>query len=180
MSVFKNILYSKEEIENKVLSLSKKIEIDYSSSTNPPVFIGVLKGCLPFLSDLTKNINLDIILEYIEASSWEGGTESTGSVKITKELSTDLTGKDILIVEDIIDSGITLEKIVDYLNEKSPKSIKIITLMDKPSGRVSNVNINVDYFGFTVPDEFLVGYGLDYKGLYRNIPAIGVLKDELI
>lgn len=177
---FKEILFSEEEIQLKVEEMAKKISNDYRNCKEPIVMIGVLKGCLPFFSDLVKKIDIDIRIDYIEASSWNGGLESSGNVKVTKEINTNLEGKNIIIVEDIIDSGITLEKILDFIRDQNPNSMSIATLLDKPSGRDKSIDIKVDYSGFIVPDAFLIGYGLDYKEIYRNVPYVGIIKPEYI
>lgn len=178
--IFKEVLFTSDQIQTRISELAKDIEIKFSNTEQPPVFVGVLKGCLPFYSDLVTKINLDMVVEYIEASSWNGGTESSGEVIIKREIDYDISNRDVVICEDIIDSGITLEKIINYVKTLNPKSITIVTLLDKPSGRNGEVTLNVDFNGFIVPDAFLVGYGLDYKELYRNVKEIGIIKDELI
>lgn len=178
--IFKEVLFTSEQIQTRIKELAKQIENDFANINKPPVFVGVLKGCLPFYSDLVTNINLDLVVDYIEASSWNGGTQSTGNVIIKRKLDFDIVNRDIVIVEDIIDSGITLVEIVKYIKTLNPKSIKIVTLLDKPSGRKENLDLVVDYNGFIVPDAFLIGYGLDYKDIYRNVKEIGIIKDELI
>lgn len=178
--IFKEVLYTNEQIQEKIYQIAKKLENDLQNCSQPPVFVGVLKGCLPFYSDLIVNINLDIIVEYIEASSWNGGTSSTGEVIIKRNIEYDITNRDVIVVEDIIDSGITLDKILKQIQKSNPKSIKVVTLLDKPSNRNKNIDIVADYNGFIVPDAFLVGYGLDYKELYRNVKEIGIIKDNLI
>lgn len=178
--IFKEVLFTSEQIQNRISELALQIENDYKHSNQPPVFIGVLKGCLPFYSDLVTKINLDIVVDYVEASSWNGGTESTGIVNMKRGVDFNIEGRDVVIVEDIIDSGITLVEIIKYIKTLNPNSIKIVTLLDKPSGRKENLDLVVDYNGFIVPDAFLIGYGLDYKDIYRNVREIGIIKDELI
>lgn len=177
---FKEVLFTSEQIQSRISELAIDIKKDYENCEKEPVFVGVLKGCLPFYSDLITKIDMDMVVEYIEASSWNGGTESTGMVTIKRGIEYDIENRDVLIVEDIIDSGITLVKIIEYIKTLNPKSIKVVTLLDKPSGRDENVNLVVDYNGFIVPDAFLIGYGLDYKEIYRNVNEIGIIKDELI
>jgi len=142
-----------------------------------PLAIGILKGAMPFMSDLMKRVDAYIEMDYMDVSSYGNATVSSGEVKIVKDLNTSVEGRDILIIEDIIDSGMTLSYLVDLLKYRKAKSIKIVTLLDKPSGR--KVDLEADYVGFEVPDAFVVGYGLDYAEKYRNLPYVGVLKKEV-
>lgn len=169
------VLISEEELRAKVTQLGIQITADYAGKS--PVFIGVLKGCFVFMADLLRHVDLYCDLDFMAVSSYGSGTSSTGAVKINKDLSRDIEGRDVIIVEDILDSGVTLNYLCGYLERRNPASIKIVTLMDKPARR--RADIKADYFGFNVPDEFVVGYGLDYDERYRNLPYIGVLKPEV-
>ncbi len=170
----KKILLSSEEIASICKKLGKQIEDDYKDKK--PIVVGLLRGCLPFMSDLVKCINAYIYLDYMSVSSYEG-TSSTGVIKVNKDVSTDVTGRDVIVVDDIIDTGHTLEYVTKYFLNKGAKSVKTCCLLDKPEGR--KVNFNADYVGHIVPNEFVVGYGLDYDGLYRNLDFVGVLKPEI-
>lgn len=169
------VLVSAEELEAKVTELGERITADYEGKD--VFFLGVLKGSFMFMSDLLKHVDLHCEMDFMAVSSYGSGTSTTGAVKITKDLNRDIHGKDVIIVEDILDSGVTLSYLKGYLANRQPASIKIVTLLDKPARR--KADIKADYFGFTVPDEFVVGYGLDYAEVYRNLPYIGVLKPEI-
>ena len=168
-----NTLISQEEIETKVIELAKKIEMDYKNQE--VLIVGVLKGAFVFVSDLVRNINLDLSLDFIAVSSYGMSTESSGVVKINKDIEMDLTGKNVIIVEDIIDTGLTLKYIKEYLSGKNAKSVRICTLLDKPSRR--KCNVDVDYVGFEIEDLFIVGYGIDCKEKYRNLPYIAYIQE---
>ncbi len=174
-SRIKEVIYTKKEIEDKIAELSDWVNETYKD-TNELVLIGLLKGSIPFLSRLMMGITVDMSIDFMTVSTYDGATESSGNVKIVMDLKRDIEGKDVLIAEDIIDSGKTLEKVKEQLLKRNPKSLKIITLMDKPSGRV--VKLHADKVGLEVPDEFLVGYGLDVKEKMRNIPYIGIFDKE--
>lgn len=169
------VLLSKEEIAERVKFLGETITADYEGQE--VFFLGVLKGCFVFMADLLRNVDLKCDMDFMAVSSYGSGTTTTGAVKITKDLNKDIEGKHLIIVEDILDSGVTLSYLKGYLSARKPASIKIVTLLDKPERR--KADIKADYFGFTVPDEFVVGYGLDYAEKYRNLPYIGVLKPEV-
>lgn len=169
------VLVSENEIENIVNSLANQIKKDYNDKDF--VMVGLLKGSMVFMADLMRKVDLDFAIDFIVASSYGSGTESTGRVNILKDMSMAVEGKDILIVEDIVDSGNTLEFISKYLYAKKANSVKICTLFDKPDRRTADVT--VDYAGMKVPDEFIVGYGLDYDEKYRNLPYIGILKPSV-
>ncbi|WP_027121171.1 hypoxanthine phosphoribosyltransferase [Mycoplasma leonicaptivi] len=171
------ILYSQEFLEQKILECAKWINTNYKDSQNL-VLVGLLKGAIPFLAQLIKSVEVDHSIDFITASSYDGGHSSTGSVKIIMDLSKDIKCKDVLIIEDIIDSGITLSKIKQILENREPKSLKIVTLMDKPHNRKSN--LVADYSCFEVEDEFLVGFGLDYKEELRNLPYIGIFNKKYL
>lgn len=168
-------LYSKEEIAIKTAELGKAISADYGDIT--PLVIGILKGAIPFMADLIREIDIHVEMDFMDVSSYGEALVSSGEVKIIKDLDTNVAGRDILIVEDIIDSGQTLRYLVDLFKYRQAKSVKIVTLLDKPEGRV--VDLKPDYFGYNVPNEFVVGMGLDYKERYRNLPFVGVLKPEI-
>lgn len=166
-------MLSEEEIKAKVAELGKKIEEDFEGQDL--LVVGILKGASVFVSDLIRNINLDVNIDFMSVSSYGNSTESSGSVKILKDLDVDIKGKNVLIVEDIIDSGLTLSNLTRELSARDPKSLKICTLLDKPQRR--KVDIPVDYVGFVIEDKFIVGYGIDYAEKYRNLPYIGVVED---
>nr|WP_245641261.1 hypoxanthine phosphoribosyltransferase [Thermovenabulum gondwanense] len=177
MEDIKEILISEEEIKAKLKELGEKITRDYRDSDNI-LLVGVLKGAIIFIADLIRHIDLPLEVDFMAVSSYGASTESSGVVRILKDLEQNIQGKNILIVEDIIDSGLTLSYLYNLLKSRNPADIKICTLLDKPSRR--KVNIKVDYLGFEIPDYFVVGYGLDYNEKYRNLPFIGVLKPEAI
>ncbi len=169
-----SILISAEEIEAKVAEVGRRITEDFRDKD--PIFVGVLKGCFIFMADLMRHVDINCSMDFMAVSSYSG-TSSTGAVKINKDLSEDIEGRHVIIVEDILDSGVTLHYLKGYLMNRRPASITIVTLMDKPARRKSNVY--ADYSCFEVPDAFVVGYGLDYNEHYRNLPYIGVLKPEI-
>lgn len=168
------ILISEEEIQQKVSEMGKKISDDFRDKD--PLFVGVLKGCFIFMADLMRYVDIRCSMDFMAVSSYSG-TSSTGAVKINKDLSEDIEGRHIIIVEDILDSGVTLSYLKQYLMVRKPASISIATLMDKPARR--KADIYADYSCFEIPDAFVVGYGLDYNERYRNLPYIGVLKPEI-
>ena len=170
----KKVSFSKEQIEEMVTRLGKQISEDYRGKN--PIFIGLLKGCNPFMMDLLKHVDIHCSLDYMDVSSYNG-RQSTGNIKILYDAQCDVQGKDIIIVDDILDTGRTLEKVVALIKHRGAKSIKLCVLLDKPEGR--KTNIEADYVGGLVPNEFVVGYGLDYNETYRNLPYIGVLKEEI-
>ena len=166
------VLFSQEDIARRVAEMGTELAERFQGKK--PLFLGVLKGCFVFMSDLIRSCPLKSDLEFIAVSSYGNATSSSGRVQITHDLQQDITGREIVIVEDILDSGNTLAFLKSYLMAKGAKSISIVTLLDKPSRREKAVE--ADLSGFVVPDEFVVGYGLDYAQLYRNLPYIGVLK----
>lgn len=168
------VLISEEELQAAVKKIGEQISKDFEGKN--PVFIGVLKGCWIFMADLMRYVSINCTVDFMSVSSYSG-TNSTGTVKITKDLNESIEGRHIIIVEDILDSGVTLNYLKNYLMLRNPASITIATLMDKPSRRKTDVY--ADYSCFEVPDAFVVGYGLDYNELYRNLPYIGVLKPEI-
>ncbi len=162
-------MISETEIAKKVEEIAKQIENDYKGE--PLLVVGILKGASVFVSDLIRKINLDVNIDFMSVSSYGNSTESSGTVKILKDLDIDIAGKNVLIVEDIIDSGLTLSNLVKELQIRNPKSLKLCTLLDKPERRKTNVH--VDYVGFVIEDKFIVGYGIDWAENYRNLPYIG-------
>ncbi|MFL2133839.1 hypoxanthine phosphoribosyltransferase [Desemzia sp. FAM 24101] len=169
------ILVTEAEIQKRTRELGKELSAEYEGKD--PLVVGILKGAVPFLSDLTKAMDTYLEMDFMDVSSYGNAMVSSGEVKILKDLDTNVEGRNILIVEDIIDSGRTLSYIIDMFKYRKAKSIKIVTLLDKPEGRV--VPLEADYVGFLVPNEFVVGYGLDFIEHYRNLPYIGVLKPKI-
>lgn len=169
-SKVKKILITEEQIQARVKELGKQITEDYKDKKL--VMVSVLKGSVIFISDLMRAVKTHMQIDFMSVSSYRGGTKSTGVVKILKDLDMDIAGYDVLIVEDILDSGLTLSYIRELLLKRNPRSIRIATLLDKAEKR--NIDIEADYVGFDLPDEFVIGYGLDYSEQYRNLPYIGV------
>lgn len=167
------VMISEEQLASKVEELAKQIEKDYEGQEL--LVVGILKGASVFVSDLIRKINLDVNIDFMSVSSYGNSTESSGVVKILKDLDVNIEGKNVLIVEDIIDSGLTLSNLVAALETRNPKSLKICTLLDKPQRRAAN--IPVDYVGFVIEDKFIVGYGIDYAEKYRNLPYIGIVEE---
>ena len=170
-----SILLSEEQFHTRVRELGAEISRDYAGKE--PLFVGVLKGCFIFMADLFREVTIHGSVDFMAVSSYGNGTSTTGAVKINKDLSQDIENRDVIIVEDILDSGITLSYLTKYLQNRKPSSICIATLLDKPARR--RADVQAKYVGFTVPDAFVVGYGLDYADKYRNLPFIGVLKPEV-
>src|SRR3954451_14496092 len=170
------VLVTEDQIQAKVRELGARLTTDYAGQ--PLTLVSVLKGALPFMADLMRAIDMPVQIDLMEVSSYGGtATESSGLVRIIKDLSSSIAGRDVLIVEDIIDTGLTLNYLQRYLRGKNPRSLRICALLDKPARRL--VDIPIDYLGFTIPDQFVVGYGLDYGEFYRNLPFIGVLRPEV-
>ena len=170
------VLIPSEQIQAKVAELGARVSADYAE--REVTLVSVLKGSLPFMADLMRHIRVPLTIDLMEVSSYGGATtETTGLVRILKDLSSSIEARDVLIVEDIIDTGLTLNYLIRYLNGKNPSSLRICTLLDKPARRL--VEIPIDYLGFTIPDRFVAGYGLDYGERYRNLPFIGVLRPEV-
>ncbi|MGB3905403.1 MAG: hypoxanthine phosphoribosyltransferase [Anaerolineae bacterium] len=169
------VLITGEEIREKTAELARQITADYKDKD--PLLICILKGGLMFLADLTRQIHLPLEIDFMAVSSYGDATESSGVVRILMDLERNIQGRHVLIVEDIIDTGRTLNYIIHNLRTRGPASIKICTLLNKPARRV--LDIPLDYVGFVIPDRFVVGYGLDYGEIYRNLPFVGVLKPEL-
>ena len=171
----KEILLTEEQITNKVKEIGKAISEDYKGKDL--IIVGILKGSVIFASELIKNISIPCEIDFMAVSSYGNSTETSGVVRILKDLDHGIEGKDSIIVEDIIDSGVTLDYLLKYLKARKANSIEIVTLLTKPSRRM--VDLDVKYCGFEVPDQFLVGYGLDYAERYRNLPYVGILKEEV-
>ncbi len=174
-SNIKEILISENMIKGKTKELGEALSKEYKGRT--PLMIGILKGAILFMSDLIRNMDINVEIDFMAVSSYGASTQSSGVVRILKDLDSTIENKDVIIVEDIIDSGLTLSYLMDLFKRRNVNSIKVVTLLDKPHNRT--VDFKPDYIGFTVPDKFVVGYGLDYKELYRNLPYVGVLKSEV-
>ena len=170
----KEVLVSKEALAARIEELGEQISADYAGESI--LMVGVLRGAVIFMADLARAISRPVTIDFIAVSSYGASTHSSGVVRIIKDLDEDVTGRHLLIVEDIIDSGLTLKYLYDNLKSRNPASVRICTLLNKPSRR--KVDVPVDYNGFTIPDEFVVGYGLDFAEKYRNLPFVGVLKPE--
>ncbi|MBR6114833.1 MAG: hypoxanthine phosphoribosyltransferase [Oscillospiraceae bacterium] len=175
MNDLQNILYSEEDIRRRVRELGAEISRDYAG--REPLFVGVLKGCFMFMADLMREVTIPCGVDFMVVSSYGSSTKTSGAVEIIKDLSQDVTGRDLIIVEDILDTGVTLNYLTGYLKNRHPASVSIVTLLDKPERR--RADVQAKYIGYVVPDEFVVGYGLDYAEKYRNLPCIGVLKPEI-
>ncbi len=174
--VIDQVLIDEESLNKRIKKLANQLN-EYYEDKNELVLVGILKGSIMFMAQLAKSIKINCTLEFMDVSSYGDGTESSGNVKIIKDLDTDISGKEVLIVEDIIDTGRTLDALRHSLIKRGANSVKIITLLDKPERRV--IEIKPDWTGFKIPNEFVVGYGLDYQQKYRNLPFIGVLKREV-
>ena len=164
------VLLSHDQIQARVLEMGRQISADYSG--REPHLVGVLKGACPFMTDLAQAIDLPLTLDYIAVSSYGAATKSSGEVQLVKDLDQSLDGKDVIVVEDIVDTGLTLNYLTNLLRNRGPKTVKVAALLSKPSRRL--VQIHVDYVGFTIEDHFVVGYGLDYNEKYRNLSDIVV------
>lgn len=171
----KKVMISHDEIVDAAKKLGAQLTKDYQDKT--PILVGVLKGSVPFMAELIKHIDTHVELDFMVVSSYHGGTSSSGVINIKKDVDQDVSGRHVLFIEDIIDTGQTLKSLRDMFKDRNVASVKIATLLDKPEGRV--VEIEADYTCFTIPNEFVVGYGLDYNENYRNIPYVGVLKEEV-
>lgn len=169
------ILYTKEEIAEVVARLGAELAAEYHDKN--PLVVGVLRGSAPFMMDLVRAMDCYLEIDFMDVSSYGEALESSGNVRIVKDLDTDVRGRHVLLVEDIVDSGRTLEKLLELFAARRAASVKVCTLLDKPERRA--VDVAADYVGITVPNEFVVGYGLDYRQQYRNLPYVGVLKPEV-
>ncbi len=170
---FSEVLISREQLQTRVEELGRQISEDYKGEEL--FLIGILKGSVPFMADLMRAISLDVEMDFMSVSSYGSGTTTSGVVRILKDLDSDIAGRNVLIVEDIIDSGLTLAYLKEYLAKRNPKSLKIVTMLSKPARR--KADIEADYTGFVVEDRFIVGYGLDIDQKYRNLPYISWIKD---
>ena len=169
------ILLDSQAITNRVAELGAQISSDFAD--RDPVLVSVLKGSIIFLADLMRAMQLPTSIDLMEVSSYGAGTESSGQVRIIKDLSNPIQGRHVIVVEDIIDTGLTLNYLLHYLADKRPASVSIVCLLDKPARRLAEIPI--DYVGFTIPDRFVIGYGLDFDERYRNLPYVGVLKPSV-
>ena len=169
------ILFTQEQVAGRIRELAQQISRDYAGKA--PLVVGILRGSFIFMADLVRQLALPVNLDFMSVSSYGAGTVSSGQVNIHLDLQEDIAGRDVLLVEDILDTGNTLSKLVAELQQRRPASLKLCVLLDKPDRRTRP--IQADYVGFTIPNEFVVGYGLDYNEQYRNLPFIGVLKPEV-
>jgi hypoxanthine phosphoribosyltransferase len=174
-NAIEKILFSEEELSAKVKFLADSISKDYPGGDK--IFIGVLKGSVMFVADLMRSMKTNVTMDFMSVSSYGTSSESSGIVRILKDLDFDIENKDVFIIEDIIDTGNTLKYLYEYLKARHPRVLKIVCLLDKPERRTSD--IKADYIGFSIPDAFVVGYGLDYAEKFRNLPYIGILKEEV-
>ena len=168
-----NVMITQEQISKRAAEIAREIEKDFCGQQI--VLVGILRGAVMWMVDIMKNVDLDMVIDFMSVSSYGSSTKSSGIVKINKDLDTDIEGKNVIIIEDIVDSGTTLNYLKGYFENRDAKTVKICTLLDKPEGR--RVEIDVDYIGFTVDDRFIVGYGLDYDQKYRNLPNISYLEE---
>lgn len=169
-------IIGEQQIKERVMTLAERISGEYEEAGQAPLLIGVLKGSWIFMADLVRYITIPIKVDFLQVSSYGKATESSGIVKIITDLKCSIEGQDVILVEDIVDTGLTLKYIMDYLALRRPKSIKLCSLLDKPERH--QIEFPIDYLGFTVPNKFVVGYGIDYQELYRNLPYIAYLEDE--
>lgn len=174
-SDIEEVLYSEEQIQAKVRELGEELSKDFAGRN--PLVICVLKGAFIFMADLVKHITVPLEVDFMAVSSYGASTKSSGVVKIIKDLDVPVEGRNILIIEDIIDSGLTLSYLIDVLERRNAQSVTVVALFDKPDHRT--VDLEPDYKGFTIPDAFVVGYGLDYAEKYRNLPFVGILKEQV-
>lgn len=169
------VLYSEEEIQNTIAKLADQLSAEYKDKD--PLILCVLTGAVLFTVDLIEKMDIMAQMDFIDVSTYFGGTATTGELKLIHDMTKDVKGRNVLITEDIVDSGRTLQYLVNLLKKRGAKSVKTVSLLNKPEGR--EFDVNVEYYGFKVPNEFLVGYGLDYKGYYRNLPYVGILKPSV-
>ncbi len=171
----KEVLISEQQLQERIMELAEQLNADLVDKD--PIFIGVMKGVVMFFGDMVKRITVPCQIDFMWISSYEG-TESTGNMVVKKDISSDIKGRNVVILEDIFDTGNSLDFTYHYLLSKEPASIKICTLLDKPARRKEGITLQADYTGFVIPNEFVIGYGLDYNEYYRNLPYIGILKPE--
>jgi hypoxanthine phosphoribosyltransferase len=170
-----SVLFDEYKIQARTREIGLKISSEYKGKD--PIFIGILKGGFVFLADLLRNITIPVEVDFLAISSYGSGTQSSGVVKIKKDIDIDISGRDVIIVEDIVDSGLSLQYIKEYIQKHNPASVKVCVLLDKP--KAHKIEVSFDYVGFEIGNEFVVGYGLDYNEHYRNLPYIGILKEEI-
>lgn len=170
------VLLSQEQIAARIAQLGRELATDYADKT--PIFVGVLKGAVVFFADLLRAFNAPCQADFLWISSYRG-THSTGTIEVRQDVASDLTGRHVVIVEDILDTGRSLDFACRHLRAKGAASVKVCTLLDKPDGRLPDIPLQADYVGFSIPNAFVVGYGLDYDELYRNLPYVGILKPEV-
>lgn len=171
----KEVLFSEEQLQSKMKELGAAITADYAGKDL--LLVSILKGSIMVMADLMRAVDLPLEIDFMNVSSYGAGTETKGAVKILKDLDVDIKGKHVLIVEDILDSGVTLHNLINLLKQREPASVEICTLFSKPSRR--QIEVETKYLGYEIPDAFIVGYGLDYDERYRNLPYVGVLKEEI-
>ena len=169
------VLLSPDALQARVAELGRQLSADYAG--RDPVLVSVLKGSIVFLADLIRGMEIPLSLDLMEVSSYGAGTETSGQVRILKDLSRSIEGREVIVVEDIIDTGLTLNYLLRYLGERNPATLRVCCLLDKPARRLAEIEI--DYRGFTIPDRFVIGYGLDYDERYRNLPYVGVLRPSV-
>ena len=174
--LIEEVLFTEEEIIQRSKELGEQLTQDYKDNDNEVLFVGLLRGSVPFMAELIKHIDMPVRIDFMAVSSYEG-TESTGDIKINMDLSTSIKDMDIILVEDIVDTGTTIHRVKELLYNKGARSVKVVALLDKPSRR--EADIIPDYVGYTIPNKFVVGFGLDFNQEYRNLPFIGVLKPEV-
>jgi len=168
------VLITGEDIQKKVSEIAGKISTDYRD--RHPILIGVLKGSFVFMADLVRKLSIPVEIDFVQLASYEAGRETSGCVRLVRKLETPVKGRHVLVIEDIVDSGLTLSFLLDYLGRQQPASLKVCAMFDKPSRR--NIDVPVDYVGFTVPDEFFVGYGLDFNQQFRCLPDLCILEEQ--
>ncbi|UUD37280.1 hypoxanthine-guanine phosphoribosyltransferases [Mycoplasmopsis californica] len=173
----KKVLFTKEELEAKIKTLAEWVNETYKDS-NDLIIVGIMKGAMPFMMQLIKDVTVDCVLDFLTVSSYQGGLKTTGNAKVILDMAQDIKDKDVLIVEEIIDSGITLKRINDMLSARRPRSLRIMTLLDKQANRQENINPDIN--GFVIPNHFVVGFGLDYDEKLRNLPYIGIFDQSKI
>jgi hypoxanthine phosphoribosyltransferase len=174
--VVEEVLVSEEEIQQACKRLADQVSQDYRDKN--PLMIGLLKGCVPFIGDLTRQMSINVQIDYMSVSSYHGTSQQSNEVKIEKDLKTSVEGRDVIIAEDIVDSGATLQKVIGLLEYRGAKSVEVVTLLNKQAGR--KIRMVPKYVGIEIPNKFVVGYGLDWADYYRNLPYIGVVKKELL
>lgn len=172
----RNVLISEQAIRDRIAEMA--LELDRRYADEPPLMVGVLTGAVTFMTDLMRAMSVPVVIDFMAVSSYGEATQSSGVVRILKDLTYDLAGRRLLVVEDIVDSGLTLQYLLDVLQRRNPKDITVVALLKK--NKSDAIEVQVDHVGFEIPDEFVVGYGLDYGGRYRNLPFVGVLQPEAI